>query len=182
MALVLDGNGPITGLSSLTFPGNAGSVTGLAIAAIAANKIGTGALLQVVEAVHSTSTSLGSTVDGVFYTYGTASITPVSSASKILIIHTAEYEVNQGNYPAVKFSHVRGGTIVHSKQLRGYNANQQDHHILTETIAVLDSPSTTSSVTYTFRASNDTGSSVSGSYAGRINTYASSKTILLEIA
>jgi len=49
MALVLDGNGPITGLSSLTFPGNAGSVTGLANAAIPATKIGTGAVLQVVQ-------------------------------------------------------------------------------------------------------------------------------------
>jgi len=47
MALVLDGNGPITGLSSLTFPGNAGTVSGLANNSIPISKLGSGGVIQI---------------------------------------------------------------------------------------------------------------------------------------
>jgi hypothetical protein len=156
MALVLDGNGPITGLSSLTFPSNAGTVTGLANAAIPATKIGTGAVLQVVQALLPTQVT--TTTNNTFVTTGLlASITPTSSSSKILATvsgtgYTSASAV-QGIWTLYRNStnlSTYGFTLVYAS-----GANPQAGI----TFSYLDSPATTSSTTYTlyFTLSNSAG-------------------------
>ena len=78
MALVLDGNGTMT-------VGN-GDITGLAAGALPSTVIGAGAVLQVVTATYSTESDYNSVS---FADTGlTATITPTSATSKILILVT----------------------------------------------------------------------------------------------
>jgi len=106
MALVLDGNGPITGLSSLTFPGNAGSVTGLATAAIPSLAIASGALIQIAYAENRdgytslASSSRGSPGPSGGYQLFNTSFTPKSGTSKIVVQTSSVVigeETNGGN-------------------------------------------------------------------------------------
>lgn len=141
-----------------------------------------GSILQVLSINQSTLTSLGSTVDNIYRDYGTATITPSSATSKVLVLHYCEFDVQGGFYPSITNRIKRGGTVLISKVLRGYTGNSSNHIIDVSPITYLDSPGTTSPVTYTFDATNGTGSSVSGTYAGRINPYNGCNTILFEIA
>ena len=146
MALVLNGDGPVTGLSSLTFPGGAGTVTGLGNAAILSKSIATGAVLQVVQATYST---LASTTGTSYIDTGlSCSITPNFTTSKILVMIT-----HQG-------VRIDSNAYIFSRLMRDATQLEQmtqDHlwmggQTFTREASIaqnyLDSPSTTSSVTY----------------------------------
>lgn len=87
MALVLDGNGTMT-------VGN-GDITGLAVGALPSNVIGAGAVLQVVQTEYSTEVSNG-TQDQEHFVFQ-ATITPISSTSKLLCIATIGGISNNSN-------------------------------------------------------------------------------------
>lgn len=160
-----------------------GKVPAAALAAGAARaNFGAGAVLQVVEATSASSVSLGSSVDGVYREYLSASITPTSATSKIAIIHTAEFDLGSGNYPCIYLQIWRGASYLGGKSLRGYWGNSGIHHIMSDTKTLIDSPSTTSQVTYSFKASNGSGSTPGGTYAGQMNNYETSRVLLMEIA
>jgi len=187
MALVLDGNGPITGLSSLTFPGNAGSVTGLANAAIPATKIGTGAVLQVVQTysdiVFNTSSS-SDVATGVL-----VNITPTSSSSKILIMMTGVC----GSGFATNFGRGRIARNIGNAGYLGVGAEFFLGGIMAATVGnrtteewthdFLDSPNTTSQVAYQLYMSVKDGSSMwIGRWGQDANWLQSTSITVMEIA
>jgi len=153
MALVLDGNGTMT-------VGN-GDITGLVAGALPSTVIGAGAVLQVVQATTSTPVTISSTsnVD----TGLSASITPTSATSKILVLTSqAGISVIDSNASRTNIiSLVRGSTTIfdflwETNGATGANGFRVDPY--SANISYLDSPATTSSVTYKTQARGDTTS------------------------
>jgi hypothetical protein len=133
MALVLNGSGTIAGLS-------AGGISDAG--AIADAAMGAGAVLQVVQATTTTSFSTTSTsfVDSGF----SASITPTSASSKVLVMFNGRLYVNAAGAEGA-ISIYRSGTPIWT----GYTVFNSGAHIATHQSAVfLDSPATTSATTY----------------------------------
>jgi hypothetical protein len=129
-----------------------------ASAAISTSKLGTGAVLQVVQG--TTSSTYATTSTSAITTNLTASITPSSASSKILIIST--FSLYCGNpSKAVAFlyrnstnlSAAAGGAYLYSSISTGAQ--------ITTGINLLDSPATTSATTYTIYLASSNGTSVS---------------------
>jgi len=106
-----------------------------------------GSILQVVQSVYSTAQSTTST--SYVTTNASASITPTSSTSKIL----AQVSVTCGNgtYQWHYLTLYRGSTNIAggSGNPGGYINNNSSDYLTTINFQILDSPATTSSVTYT---------------------------------
>jgi hypothetical protein len=154
MALVLDGNGTMT-------VGN-GDITGLVVGALPSNVIGTGAVLQVVQAyitsTFSTNLNTGGWAD---ITGLSVSITPSSTSSKIFIFANLTDCSTTAASSDGMFQVLRGATAVGNADSGGtapvmayastYNAATGGGVTnFTDTVCFtyLDSPSTTSSTTY----------------------------------
>ena len=114
----------------------------------------TGTVLQVVTA--STTTEVGTTSSSFSDTGLTATITPSSTSSKILVIFTIQrYIDNNSGYGDLKL--VRGSTDLETFGF-GHYADVPD--MSSSTYQHLDSPSTTSATTYKiqFNRRNSAGS------------------------
>jgi hypothetical protein len=102
-----------------------------------------GQVIQVVSATDSTSRSTTST------SYVTASntlsvtITPSSSANKVFILVNVSYSYNSGN--TVRFTLFRDATNLASN---GFIANHTSDKEIPMPFSYLDSPNTTSAITY----------------------------------
>jgi len=155
--------------ASISFP--AGSIVNADIAssaAIATTKLGTGAVVKVVQAETSTLVSVSSTT----YTDSnlTGSITPSSASNKILILTSQVLGVLQtgGQYATMKWKLMRGSTDIYASTTSGngnfwaYDSGSSGigifHNI---SLCYLDSPSTTSSVTYKTQIAKDTNGGTS---------------------
>jgi hypothetical protein len=149
MALVLDGNGTMT-------VGN-GDITGLVAGALPSTVVGAGAVLQVVQVV-KTDQFTSATNGFVDITGLSASITPSSASSKILILATitagAGFQNNLG------FNLVRNSTNIN--QSTGSTSNRTltqnygtAYQSITSPITFLDSPSTTSATTYKIQMNSE---------------------------
>ena len=148
MALVLDGNGTMT-------VGN-GDITGLVAGALPSTVIGAGAVLQVVQTVKTsffTLTGGGSFVD---VTGFSVSITPSSATSKILIMFSgyASQSGTSGTY-GIHLRLVRNSTNIFlgdaagsAQQSSGQIGSTNGHYAHNISGQFLDSPSTTSAITY----------------------------------
>lgn len=156
MALVLDGNGSMA-------LGN-GYITGLSNAVIPASKIGTGAVLQVVSfnyngSVGSSSTTL--TDSGL-----TVNITPSSTSSKILVLYNLPLSGGTNNSMVSRTVLLRNTTIVRDISGTFYDSVQYPTYITSvDSCCYLDSPATTSPVTYKVQFCR---ASYAGSYGGNI--------------
>ena len=154
MALVIDGTGDITGL-----------VTG----ALPANVIGTGAILQVAQTVKTSyfTFSGGSWLD---VTGFSVSITPSSASSKILVSFSASATQSAtSGYYAINLRLVRDSTTLYVGDAsgNGVQASAQigaphSYYGNTLTGQYLDSPATTSSITYKIQAYGESGGSTLG--------------------
>ena len=146
-------------------------------AAISTSKLGTGAVLQVVNATYGTaSTSSSSYVD----TGLTATITPTSATSKILVIVDVA-DVTKPNVSGAygKFQLVRSSTsiLVFGGQT-GYNgATSQYNTIGASSANYLDSPATTSATTYKVQFAEINGGTLEVGSSGAYSTIT-----LMEIA
>ena len=130
--------------------------------------VGGGKVLQVVSAAITTATTIATT--SYTDTAITASITPTSSTSKILVIVSANVFVSRSaNNEFVGAKLVRGATDIVTYSNSGFVGffgggvtNQDNQH--TASIVYLDSPATTSSTTYKVQGqiiyTADSGSSV----------------------
>ena len=187
MALVLDGNGTMT-------VGN-GDITGITRGAIESTAIGTGAVLQVVQATTYSPQTMSITTSGTLVASGfTCSITPTSSTSKILYYYGSTFgstSSNSGVAGTVQmYRSIGGGAYSYSggvyqnywNTIATYIAYQQ----LSFSMMILDSPATTSTITYQpyFNVSCGTAGGL-GVLGGR-NTdglsYSGSYIIAMEIA
>jgi len=158
MALVLDGS------LGVTFPVTAGSASAV--------QASSGRVLQVVNAgSNGTSTTSTSFVD----TGLTASITPSSSSSKVFVMVNG---VSRATNARAGFAIVRNSTqLVGLTEVNGTNAH------IPYSFSYLDSPTTTSSVTYKLQiASNTSGQTVNNSDAGTVSSGNINYITLMEIA
>ena len=146
MAIQINGNGTITGISAGGLP--AGSVT----SATLANSVTTGKILQVL----SGSTSTESVTQSTSYSDNGLSlaITPSATSSKILVMINISVQSHANAYNAGgSIKVLRDSTEIYTPmfpEMYGYfsasssNANMFDRY----PIMVVDSPNTTSSITY----------------------------------
>ena len=100
---------------------------------------------KVLQVVHATSTTTSTITSSSFVTLGfSASITPSSTSNKILVI--VNFTVEQTNTSA--FNIDRNGTLM-SSETNGLGAIQTANLNVMTSLNYLDSPSSTSSRTYT---------------------------------
>ena len=187
MSIVLQGStsGSITlqepavaGSTVLDLPATSGTIltTGSSGQSIPKAALPTGSVLQVVNVTYSTETITSSStfVD----TNLSASITPTSATSKILVLadNNGCYKIT--NDTNIKMQLVRGSTAL--AQIEGvgaYTANTTQNNIGSISTNYLDSPATTSSVTYKMQMRSDNGASVGVQRNSSVSTMT-----LLEIA
>jgi hypothetical protein len=135
---------------------------------------GGGKVLQVVGA--STTTYTASTNNTFVDTGLTASITPSSASSKVLVLLNQNEIYKQAGITSTDVKLFRGATeIAYGKNI-GYDGTSVEFRGLSYGVSILDTPATTSSTTYKtqFRSAQNTGTvSIGGD--------AQSTLILLEI-
>ena len=136
MALVLDGSGDITGLTAGALPSNV---------------VGTGAVLQVVQDTFTTNYSSSSGSDVLTRQ---VNITPSSTSSKILIFASLMCRSTQSSAGADAFIFIKAyrGTSSGTQLVNGYpvvGGRDTDQRGVFS-MNYLDSPSTTSPITYSW--------------------------------
>jgi hypothetical protein len=158
MALTLDGNGTMT-------VGN-GDITGLVAGALPSNVIGSGAVLQVVSTTKTDVFSMSGSGTATAITGLSASITPTSSSSKILVFGSVAgsmASVTYGwNIVIYKNGSVLTGAIgdTGNSQPRATSGISHGYTYGSETIpfTYFDSPATTSATTYQIYTFQEPGS------------------------
>ena len=165
MAIVINGSGTVTGISVGGLPDgivDAGTLATNSVdsaelidgsidtAHIATDQITSailpaGSVLQVVQGTTATATASAST--SYVSTSITATITPSSTSNKVLIFATSNLETNTGSEQAW-FSIYDGSSDIVESYLKDLAGGSPVYPIA---LSKLDSPSTTSAVTYTVR-------------------------------
>lgn len=148
--------------------------------AISSGDLPAGSVLQVLNAQNSTTVILPN--NQTFSTGVSLAITPSSTSSKILCIGMGAGDIATGNYRALFFRLTRGGSQIFYNQYHLYDGPNTNHNIATQPMVFLDSPATTSAVTYAVEGRHQSGSGFSGTYNGAINQYNISTLTLMEIA
>ena len=117
-----------------------------------------GSVLQVVNATFSTQTTSSSST---FADTGlTASITPTSASSKILVLVSQAGCGKQNSDTVLRLRLLRGATVISDfERLGGYNAASTNNFIGSCSVCFLDSPATTSATTYKTQLSSSSNSS-----------------------
>ncbi len=183
MSIVLQGStsGSVTlqepavaGTTVLTLPAVSGTVltTGSSGQSIPKAALPTGSVLQVVQATSTTVDTTSNT--GFVATSLSVSITPTSSSSKILLFSTATVGMDTLNI--AKYAFARNGTIINDGG-QGWGASYFQPTSTADSgvpwsETYLDSPATTSAITYAVYFGVDSGgpaffNSRSASNAGR---------------
>tara|TARA_Y200000002_G_scaffold96883_1_gene78351 strand:+ start:429 stop:977 length:549 start_codon:yes stop_codon:yes gene_type:complete len=138
---------------------------------LATSQFPAGSVIQTVSSINTAQIALsGSQL--VYSTCGTLSITPTSSSSKILIIAGAGFQFNSGNYPALFGRLTRNDTEIQVYRYLGYHNIETFDRIDQFSCNYMDSPSTTSALTYDIDFANNAGSTYSGTYNGNIGIHA----------
>ena len=141
-----------------------------------------GKVLQVVQGTTTTATTIASTT--LTDTTISASITPSSATSKVLVILTGQFAASRATTNVyIKAALKRGATTIADypgNNYAGYNIGSGSAYLhLTQSIVYLDSPSTTSSTTYKLQSAvEDAANSAQVVYQ---NSNSQSQIVLLEI-
>jgi uncharacterized phosphosugar-binding protein len=170
MPIAINGSGTITGISAGGLPDGVITTDDIAASAITRAKMGyAGAILQVVQTVKTDTFSVASTS----YTDITglsASITPASSGSTILVIVDAKLSNSSADASMLKL--LRNSTDIYigdaaGSRIRASTSSGFASNEINNTIAFcLDSPSTTSSITYKAQVRSQSGTA----YLNRMST------------
>jgi hypothetical protein len=142
----------VAGTTTLTLPTTSGTV-------ITTGNIPTGSVLQVVNTVYGTPTS--TTSNTLVDTGLQAIITPSSSSNKILVIYTVPVVKATGdNSNGVSLGVTRNGSIVGNTFWLSYGAwtGSSANNRAGYSATLLDSPSSTSALTYKLRFCETYGS------------------------
>lgn len=146
-------------------------------------KNATGGILQVKTGVHSTETNV--TTAGTYQDSGLSlSITPTSTSSKILIIYAMHFRIHSSNSEVgMAFRVVRGSTVIDTPTTTydnySYDGGGSTDSRASDTKFYLDSPATTSAVTYKIQMTSYTGTGASTRAQSDGNK---SRIMLMEIA
>lgn len=132
------------------------AVTSAGLPTLASANMPSGTVLQVKQATGTTVAQ--PSVDNTFVDCTAAvTITPSSSNSKILLMHTAGgILANVGN---ASIRLLRDSTIVMTSIRHGYKDSNSNYSAMNWANQYLDSPSTTSAVTYKWQIAKQTGPS-----------------------
>jgi len=170
MPIAINGSGTITGISAGGLPDGVITTDDIAASAITRAKMGyAGAILQVVQTVKTDTFSVASTS----YTDITglsASITPASSGSTILVIVDAKLSNSSADASMLKL--LRNSTDIYigdaaGSRIRASTSSGFASNEINNTIAFcLDSPSTTLSITYKAQVRSQSGTA----YLNRMST------------
>jgi uncharacterized phosphosugar-binding protein len=170
MPIAINGSGTITGISAGGLPDGVITTDDIAASAITRAKMGyAGAILQVVQTTKTDTFSVASTS----YTDITglsASITPASSGSTILVIVDAKLSNSSADASMLKL--LRNSTDIYigdaaGSRIRASTSSGFASNEINNTIAFyLDSPSTTSSITYKAQVRSQSGTA----YLNRMST------------
>ena len=188
----------LTSLTSGNLTGALPAISGASLTTLNASNVSSGTLnaarysggkvLQVVTAVLTADVSFGSGV-GSWTEIKAVDITPSATSSKIFIIWSFLGNIGNGNYPGLKTRLLRDTTEIRGQtRLESYWGEGSVTASINKRAYLsgnwLDSPSTTSAITYTMEGDNESGSSVSGTYQGAIKTAngADSSITVMEIA
>ena len=177
MALAFAGNGTITGLSVGGLPDGTVDEDTLANNAVGAGKLASGVGGKVLRVLQNVKTDTQSISGNTFTTVLTQAITPAATSSKVLI--TVSINVaGSVRYAAVQL--YRDSTQIYMGDAAGSRASVSVGSMMNESagsassvlfnsnFTFLDSPSSTSSITYYVKAANTyTG----GSYGTGATTY-----------
>ena len=185
VSLTFDSNGVITGASNNALSVANTQITGLIEAAqigsanatlvtsgtLPAARLPAGSVLQVVMGTYAIDTS---TTSASFVTTGlSASITPRSTSSKILVLYTGTYFVTVSS-KGVRIQITRAATSIYAPS--NYNLYSSAVILAQQTLSYLDSPVTTSATTYAINFSTPDGSTVRAQYDNNQSTI-----VLMEI-
>jgi hypothetical protein len=159
MPITINGSGTVTGLSAGGLPDGSITTDDIAANAVTAAKIGyAGAILQVVSTTKTDTFTTTATASSPAAVTGlSATITPSSTSSKILVLVNVGAVGNQTNDYSSYIYLAKGGTIITGA--RGdANGNRArcsaavklyaTYHAAPANLSYLDSPSSTSSLTY----------------------------------
>tara|TARA_R100000773_G_C4136136_1_gene64759 strand:+ start:16 stop:543 length:528 start_codon:yes stop_codon:yes gene_type:complete len=119
---------------------------------IPAKTIGTGAVLQVV--FNSYSTEVSSTSSSIIASGLEATITPSSASSKIFVTASQSISKNNNSGAYGDFYIYRDSTALIRQHRNATFTNTSDYNYITAPFIYLDSPNTTSAVTYSTRFNN----------------------------
>ena len=166
----LDGPTGITGAVPTATNVAGSGITGSQ--SIPKNTLPTGSVLQVVNATFNTQTTTSST--SFVSTYLTASITPSSSTSKVLVLMSNTSAISNTSYVGVATIYRGATNLGNGNGGITFSGTAQDNSMFMQ---VLDSPATTSSTTYTVYGRADSGGTASYGNSARVSTIT-----LMEIA
>ena len=174
---------PSTGvLTSTGFSGSGASLISLNATNISSGTLTTarlpvGSVLQVVNA--TTSTNVNQTTTTLIDTGLSASITPLFSTSKVLVIVFQNGVAKNSATTFERINLLRGSTLLYSLEgAVGVNGTTSPNYVGTVGTTYLDSPGTTSSTTYKTQFNNEGGA---GTTSVQVNG-ATSTITLMEIA
>jgi len=114
--------------------------------AVESGDLPAGSVIQVVQVTSTTNTD--TTATSLIDVEPSVTITPSSSSNKILVMHTAGGMI-QGVASSIKFELQRNNTTIWTANRYGYK-NNTDWAPIPFHASYLDSPNTTSSITYNF--------------------------------
>ena len=139
-------------------------------AAIATTKLGTGAVLQVVQ-VTKTDTFTSTNTSFTDITGLSASITPSSTSNKVLVNASIQVGGSATSRGALKL--LRGSTDIYIGDAGGsrtratiFTHPRGGAHVMSASIVFLDSPSSTSSTTYKIQADVESGQTLTINRSG----------------
>ena len=163
MAITINGNGTITGVSVGGLPDGIVDTDTLAAGAVTAAKRGAGGILQVVQTAKTDTFSHTGDVNVTDVTGLNVNITPSSSSNKVLIY--VFMNISNNNISRVQL--VRGTTAIAlgaasgSRPVGAASMNNGGDSNVSDplTMIYLDSPSTTSQINYKVAFSNELSSS-----------------------
>lgn len=183
------GNTIVASVNAMGILSNTGAVLINSSGAITANNISTGRIVtpsvmptgSVLQVVYSSNSTPTSTTSGPVDIGVTATITPTSSSSRILILVSQEYYIYGGGTDVGAILYLqRNGTNIHAgsgHSLYIATGSSQNESIGYYTINYVDSPSSTSALTYKMQGSATAGGTLLANYNNNVSTIT-----LLEIA
>jgi energy-coupling factor transporter ATP-binding protein EcfA2 len=133
----------VAGTTTLTLPATSGTV----LTSASNTNFPTGSVLQVVSATYNTQVS--TTTNAQLDTGLTATITPKSATSKILVVVDQNGCGKETSDTAINLLLYRNSTVIaYPGQVVGYTGNTGLSFVGTIGATILDSPATTSATTY----------------------------------
>jgi hypothetical protein len=146
----------VAGTTTLTLPTTSGTIV---TSANIGSNLPTGSVIQVVNATYATQTT--STSNTLADTGLQAIITPSSSSNKILVMYTVPVAKNSGeNSNGISFGMTRNGTSFGNGEWLAYGAwtGSSVNNRAGYSNMLLDTPSSTSALTYKLRFAETYGS------------------------